>query len=146
MMKRCLNPADRDYASYGGRGITVCDDWQDPERFICDVESAIGLPVRPRNTLDRVDNALGYQPGNVKWATRKEQAANRRPPPPRTVIQIGQRFGRGVVTGEIRQDGYRFIQLHCDCGQDYIAKPFVLTSEKTRSCGCWFREHLFGDR
>jgi hypothetical protein len=61
------------FKRYGGRGITVCDDWKDFEIFAKDV----GEPTSDSCSLDRIDNSRGYFPGNVRWATAKEQASNR---------------------------------------------------------------------
>lgn len=71
---RCGNPRDRGYPNYGGRGITFCDEWlHDFPGFF-----AHAGPRLKGTTLDRIDNDRGYEPGNVRWATPKEQAANRR--------------------------------------------------------------------
>ena len=72
---RCTNPADARWNDYGGRGVTMCAEWlNDFEAFY----AHIGKPPKGRS-LDRIDNDAGYEPGNVRWATRKQQAANRRP-------------------------------------------------------------------
>lgn len=76
MRRRCGNPTHKDYRHYGGRGITVCPAWlQSFNTFLADMGS------RPTGlTLERIDNDRGYEPGNCKWATRKEQRHNSRPP------------------------------------------------------------------
>lgn len=76
--ERCFNPAHRRYGDYGGRGITMCDEWR--EDF-----AAFFAYIGPRpygTTLDRIDNGKGYGPGNVQWATPGQQATNRRRPRP----------------------------------------------------------------
>jgi hypothetical protein len=77
MMHRCFSPVSRAYGNYGGRGITVCDDWHDVRAYIEYLESELG-PCPPGWSLDRIDNDGHYEPGNVRWATAEEQRANRR--------------------------------------------------------------------
>lgn len=71
---RCFNPNVRNYASYGGRGITMCDEWTwSFEAFF----AHIGSRPSPRHSLDRYpDNDGNYEPGNVRWATPTEQGRN----------------------------------------------------------------------
>lgn len=88
MLNRCENERSKDYPRYGARGVTVCPQWHEYEVFAADIERLIG-PRPEGKTLDRIDNASGYEAGNVKWSTPKEQAANRRPPAqwrPRTPV------------------------------------------------------------
>ena len=74
MRARCNRATHPSYQYYGGRGIAVCPEWDSFERFLEDV----GQRPDPSLSLDRIDNDRGYEPGNVRWATRVEQAANRR--------------------------------------------------------------------
>ncbi len=74
MMDRCTNPNHAAYEYYGGRGIRVCERWQDFNNFVEDVGA------RPEGlTLDRRDNDGDYGPDNHRWATMLEQSANKRP-------------------------------------------------------------------
>lgn len=78
MVQRCGKESDPGYRWYGARGIEVCERWHDVQLFVEDIERDLGS--RPEGmTLDRVDNDGNYEPGNVRWATRSQQIANRRP-------------------------------------------------------------------
>jgi hypothetical protein len=75
MKNRCNNPKDKNYHRYGGRGITVCERWQQSfPNFLADM----GHRPNPSLTLDRLDNDKGYCPKNCAWRTRKEQQRNLR--------------------------------------------------------------------
>lgn len=73
MLQRCTNPLNPKFQDYGGRGITVCERWQTFENFLAD------MGIRPNGlSIDRINNDGNYEPGNCKWATRKEQMNNTR--------------------------------------------------------------------
>lgn len=80
MRTRCNNPEHVSYAYYGGRGIRVCPEWDDPVNGFARFLEYMGNPPSPNHTLDRYpDNNAGYEPGNVRWADAKQQRANQRP-------------------------------------------------------------------
>lgn len=73
MKSRCLNPNDSSYHKYGGRGISVCDEWMVFVNFFRDMGD------RPQGkTLDRINVNGNYEPSNCRWATNTEQSRNRR--------------------------------------------------------------------
>lgn len=74
IIARCTNPNHPAWKYYGGRGIKVCERWHIFENFLADVGELPG----PGLTIDREDNSGNYEPGNIRWITMKEQAANRR--------------------------------------------------------------------
>lgn len=74
MKQRCVNPNNRVYKNYGGRGIKVCERWLRFENFIQDMGDRPSL----ESSLERVDNDGNYCKENCKWATRYEQQRNKR--------------------------------------------------------------------
>lgn len=92
MKKRCYNTTCKSYKDYGGRGITICDEWRNTEitsikgtksnnvtkGFIAFKEWALNNGYADNLTLDRIDVNKGYSPDNCKWSTPKEQQNNRR--------------------------------------------------------------------
>lgn len=71
---RCLNAKHPTFARYGGRGVTICPEWASSYGAFLE---AMGRRPSPLHSVDRIDNARGYEPGNCRWASKKEQARNR---------------------------------------------------------------------
>ena len=103
MLARCSNPNVIVYGRYGGRGIKVCERWHDFSAFIADMGERPSLD----HSLDRIDNAGNYEPGNVRWATTWQQASNKR-----NTLMISA-FGRTLHLAEwSRQVGITSQTIH----------------------------------
>lgn len=76
MKDRCYNPKNRKYKDYGGRGITICDEW------LCDFSVfyswAVSNGYKVGLSIDRIDNDMGYSPNNCRWTGVGEQNSNKR--------------------------------------------------------------------
>lgn len=85
MIQRCKNPNSSNYKNYGGRGIDVCEDWLQFEKFYEDMGD------RPEGySIDRIDNTKSYSKNNCRWATKQQQSFN-------TFLNINNTSGtRGV--------------------------------------------------
>lgn len=89
MKQRCSNPNHPSYHNYGGRGITICERWLDPEVGLANYQSDIQAQLKEQSlaledwalgshTLDRKDNDGDYRPSNVRFATTSQQNRNTR--------------------------------------------------------------------
>lgn len=86
MKQRCLNPDNPSYPNYGGRGISIFESWiKDYDLF----SAHVGCPVDFGLSIDRIDVNGNYEPGNLRWATKQEQALNKRKNPETSRIVDG---------------------------------------------------------
>ena len=100
MRQRCNNPKHIQYSEYGGRGIKVCERWNNFTNFLEDM----GEKPTPQHSIDRIDNDLGYSPENCRWATKQEQVINRG-------LQKNNKSGfRGVFWDKSRNAWLAYIQ------------------------------------
>ena len=129
MIRRCEQPSASGYENYGGRGIAVCPEWHDVRNFIAWIEANLGprpggltAGGAPEYSLDRWPDLNGnYEPGNVRWATWIEQAANRRPMAPR------ESTGRGARGADPRP----YARTCEQCGEPFqAARPSTMFCSK----------------
>jgi hypothetical protein len=113
MKQRCQNPNHPKFADYGAVGIAVCAEWKSFEAFYRD------MGKRPEgHTIDRIDARKGYEPGNCRWATPKEQSSHiasvrkvRFGPESLTLTELSERLGVNKKTLAYRIDA-GWPQLH----------------------------------
>ena len=93
MMRRCVNVNSKQYNYYGGRGITVCEEWLDVRNFVawCDLTH----PNIEGLSLDRIDNDKGYSPDNCRWADKVTQQLNQRKRKDNTSGFVGVSWHKG---------------------------------------------------
>lgn len=113
MIQRCTNKLNYAFARYGGRGIKVCDRWRSSfENFLNDVGK------RPEGyQLDRICNDGHYEPGNVRWASSKENNPYNKGDRYKDELP-GQRFGKWTVLERLPnyKKSHRFYKCICECG------------------------------
>lgn len=109
LRSRCEDPNNNRYARYGGRGIKVCERWSSFENFYADMGERPSL----EHSIDRLDTDGNYEPGNVRWATRKEQARNKSTS--RMLEWAGMRLSLAEWC-ERAEVNYSFVQARLDHG------------------------------
>jgi len=95
MMNRCYKKSHVAYKHYGGRGITVSDEFKNAVTYINYIEQLDGYGINGRTTIDRIENDGNYERGNLKWASISEQAINRRVRVDATSGSTGVSFNKG---------------------------------------------------
>lgn len=142
MRQRCSNPNHPNYLRYGGRGISVCPEWDCFEKFMRD------MGARPKGgSIDRIDTNGDYTPDNCKWSSAAEQSRNRNPRgtfrKPRRADHSGKRYNNLVMTSFSHKDGDRmFWRAKCDCGAEAIVNVRQCVRGYTKSCGCVYRSRF----
>ena len=121
MVYRCTSPKSTHFERYGGRGISVCQQWMDFDAF---AEWALAHGYADDLTIDRIDNDAGYSPNNCRWVNRKEQANNRsdcqfinHDGDRQTIAQLADAHGLSYSTL------YRRLADGWDCGDALTIKP-----------------------
>ena len=90
MVRRCTDPSDSSFRHYGGRGIKVCKKWLEYSEFKkwFDATYVEGL------SIDRINNDKGYKPSNCRWATKSQQAKNKR---------FTEKWRQALVVGRVKR-------------------------------------------
>lgn len=78
IIQRCCNPSNKGYENYGGRGISMADEWRDSFASFYSYVSGLEHFGTPKYSVDRIDNDAGYIPGNLRWVPRVVQNRNKR--------------------------------------------------------------------
>lgn len=175
MWRRCTNPKAPCFHNYGGRGISVCDRWEDFHAFVADMGDR-----PPGYTLERVDNDKGYSPENCRWASRTEQLLNRRNTLKVTIegatylahelakasghrsLTIKERAERGLSLADVLHPGKhksanvgpaiaarvaaQRAKTHCKHGHAFTPKNTAVNASGSRSCRECNRRNLRASR
>ena len=144
MKRRCKNSDRPNYKNYGGKGIRVCQEWENS--FDSFREWALNNGYSDDLSIDRIDNDGNYEPSNCRWATAKEQANNKRnnlhikyKGETRTLAQWCEVFGleRNVVAMRIYRDNIPFEEA---IKKGNRVKRLLTYKGKTQSISEWTKE------
>ena len=117
MKMRCFNVADAKFPDYGGRGITVCEEWRDDfAQFFADM----GSRPTPDHSLDRIDVNGNYEPRNCRWADAKAQSRNKRN---HRLVEWGGELVPLSVACEASGVNYRSALYRLNVGKDWQPLP-----------------------
>ncbi len=127
MIQRCTNPNDAGYANYGGRGISVCDEWKNDRKSF--VNWALSSGYRKGLSIDRIDPNGNYCPENCVFATSKEQCNNERR---NRVITIGSQSGTIAEWADLLGVDYNSIYGHYRFGGEhgFITRVLEIANSK----------------
>ena len=139
LFTRCNNPRVKIYKYYGGKGVKVCERWNNFSLFLEDMGD------RPEGLqLDRINNNGDYEKSNCRWVTPKENNAGNKGDLPDDMP--GKRYGKWLVMGRVyHKQGHRYYECLCDCGTIRIICGGDLRRGNTTRCmKCKNLEH--GDK
>ena len=124
MKYRCCNEKASDYERYGGRGITVCDEWLGKDGFSNFYNWAIDNGYNDELTIDRVDVNGNYEPSNCRWSTRYEQSLNKSTNVFLTIDGVTKTISEWAKEYNLDNETIRDRFLCGDTGKDLIRKPY----------------------
>jgi hypothetical protein len=128
IIKRCTDPTDKSWLRYGGAGIRICDKWRNSyETFLADM----GRRPSSNHSIDRIENARGYEPGNCRWATSKEQRLNQR-----RIVLIEANGKALTLTDWVRHLGLSKSTVNKRLARGWSPKEALNLEPKKRWVGC----------
>jgi hypothetical protein len=100
--KRTLNPKFKQYSDYGGRGITICDEWKNDFISFYDWAMSNGYEENKGLSIDRIDNDGNYEPSNCRWVTQNIQARNQRIRKNNTSGYKGVSYNKVIINTQLK--------------------------------------------